>query len=150
MSTKPYWEQYIWKINLEKDSLTDEDIEQCYQYLCEHLGLIPSLQTKTEISFKNEIVIVQEAPLSTVKKKIVEVKNFENVNALSPDCSVKFGPQLTLVYGINGSGKSGVGRLLCNACFSREEREILPNVRTAFMPSPGPKRHLSWMMVQVI
>ncbi|MEW6144137.1 MAG: AAA family ATPase [Thermodesulfobacteriota bacterium] len=130
LSNKPYWEQYVWKINLEKDSLTDEDIDQCYQYLSEYLGLIDSLPNKRDISFKNEIVVAPEVPGGMRKMKILEVKDFVDVNALSKDCSVKFGPNLTLVYGGNGSGKSGVGRLLCNACFSRGEREILPNVRT--------------------
>lgn len=138
ISGKPYWEQYVWKTNLEKDSLTDEDIDQCYEYLSEHLGLIAPLPKKPDLSFKNEIVVAPEEA-GTVKKKILEVKDFEDVNALSPDCSVKFGPNLTLVYGSNGSGKSGVGRLLCNACFSRGEREILPNVRTASIPGPEAK-----------
>lgn len=138
ISGKPYWEQYVWKTNLEKDSLTDEDIDQCYEYLSEHLGLIAPLPKKPDLSFKNEIVVAPEET-GTVKKKILEVKDFEDVNALSPDCSVKFGPNLTLVYGSNGSGKSGVGRLLCNACFSRGEREILPNVRTASIPGPEAK-----------
>lgn len=138
ISGKPYWEQYVWKTNLEKDSLTDEDIDQCYEYLSEHLGLIPSLPKKPDLSFKNKILVAPEEA-GTVKKKILEVKDFEDVNALSPDCSVKFGPNLTLVYGSNGSGKSGVGRLLCNACFSRGEREILPNVRTASMTGPEAK-----------
>jgi len=129
LSNKPYWERYVWKTNLEKDSLTDEDINQCYQYLLEYLELIDTLPDKPEATFKNGVVALPEVVDSDVKKKILEVKNFQNVNALSVGCSVKFGPNLTLVYGSNGSGKSGVGRLLCNACFSRGEREILPNVR---------------------
>lgn len=129
LSAKPYWEQYVWKTNLEKDSVTDEDINQCYQYLSEYLGFIDTLSNKPEITFKNGIVASPEATDGGVKKKILEVKNFQEVNALSTECSVKFGQNLTLVYGSNGSGKSGVGRLLCNACFSRGEREILPNVR---------------------
>jgi hypothetical protein len=40
LTAKPFWEQYIWKICLEKDSLTAKDLEQCYAYLCEHLELI--------------------------------------------------------------------------------------------------------------
>lgn len=140
LSGKPYWEQYVWKINLEKDSLTDDDVDQCYRYLSEYLGLIElSSAQKPVISFKNEIVVVPEITSETVKIKMLEVKNFEDVNALAANCSVKFGPNLTLVYGGNGSGKSGVGRLLCNACFSRGEREILPNVRTAPIPSPQAK-----------
>lgn len=140
LTNKPYWEQYVWKLNLEKDSLTDEDIDLCYQYLSEQLGLIdPIPGHKPDISFKNEIITTPEATIGAEKKKITEVKNFEDVNALSSDCSLKFGPNLTLVYGSNGSGKSGVGRLLCNACFSRGEREILPNVRVASIPSPEAK-----------
>lgn len=136
LSAKPYWEQYVWKINFEKDSLTSEDIDQCYQYLSEHLGLIASLPgSKPAISFKNAMVAAPEITGNTAQLKILEVKAFEDVNALSPNCSVKFGPNLTLVYGGNASGKSGVGRLLCNACFSRGEREILPNARASMAES---------------
>lgn len=145
LSSKSYWEQYVWKTNLEKDSLTDEDVEQGYKYLSEHLGLIDPIPSKPDISFKNEIVVALEPIGSDVRKKILEVKDFKDVNALSEDCSVKFGPNLTLVYGSNGSGKSGVGRLLCNACFSRGEREILPNVRTA--SRPGPEARATFVMV---
>ncbi len=27
---KPFWEQYVWKLNLEKESLIDEDIDLCW------------------------------------------------------------------------------------------------------------------------
>jgi hypothetical protein len=137
LSNKPFWEQFVWKINLEKDSLTDEDIEQCYQYLSEHLGLIePFTGKRSVISFKNEIISIQEDPVNVKKIKIREVKDFIDVNALSENCSIKVGPNLTLAYGGNGSGKSGIGRLLGNACFSRGEREILPNIRTSSIPAP--------------
>src|SRR3989339_899836 len=134
LSRKPYWEQYVWDVNFEKESLTVEDIDLCYQYLSEYLGLIGSLPfEKPAISFKNDIIIPSEVSSKSAKIKILEVKNFKNINAISEDCSVKFGSNLTLIYGSNGSGKSGVGRLLCNACFSRGEREILPNVKNAAM-----------------
>lgn len=137
LSSRPYWEQYVWILNLEKDSLTDGDIRQCYQYLSEHLGLAESPDgNKPLISFKNEITSIQEIPLGADKIKILEVKDFVDVNALSPVCSIKVGPNLTLIYGGNGSGKSGIGRLLCNACFSRGEREILPNVQVDSIPDP--------------
>lgn len=131
LSTKPYWEQYVWKLNLEKETLTDEDLAQCYRYLSEHLELIPtSPGKKLALSFKHQVVAAPESVIGPPKIKIREVKDFVDVNAISKRCSVKFGPSLTLIYGGNGSGKSGVGRLLCNACFSRGDREILPNVKT--------------------
>lgn len=131
LSSKPYWEQYVWKINLEKDSLTDDDIEQCYKYFSEYIRIIPPLsEEKPPISFKNEMTYLPENVTATEKIQLREVKNFVNVNALPLECSIKVGANLTLVYGGNGSGKSGIGRLLGNACFSRGEREILPNVST--------------------
>lgn len=145
LSSKPFWEKYVWKLNLENESLTDEDVDLCYKYLSEHLGLIdPIPGTKPEISFKNEIFTdttnaEDGSILSAQKKKIVEVKDFSDVNAISGSCSIKFGSNLTLIYGGNGSGKSGVSRLLCNACFSRGEREILPNVKIASIPGPQAK-----------
>lgn len=130
LSKKPYWEQFVWKVNLEKDLLADEDIDQAYQYLSEHLGLIDApVKKPAPISFKKEMLTTPEVVEAPAKIKIVEVKDFVNVNAISDDCSIKFGPDMTLIYGGNGSGKSGIGRLLCNACFSRGERNILPNVR---------------------
>ena len=145
LSSKPFWEKYVWKLNLENESLTDEDVDLCYKYLSEHLGLIdPIPGTKPEISFKNEIFTdttnAEDGSVSSAqKKKIVEVKDFSDVNAISGSCSIKFGSNLTLIYGGNGSGKSGVSRLLCNACFSRGEREILPNVKIASIPGPQAK-----------
>lgn len=130
LSRKPHWEQFVWKINLEKDFLVPEDIDQAYQYLCEHLKLIETTSDSlTPITFKKEILTAPESTEIAPKIKIVEVKDFIDVNAISEGCSVKFGPGVTLIYGSNGSGKSGIGRLLGNACFSRGERDILPNVR---------------------
>jgi len=40
--------------------------------------------------------------------------------------SIKIGKQVTLVYGENGSGKSGYTRLLNNAFISRGDKTILP------------------------
>jgi hypothetical protein len=39
-----------------------------------------------------------------------------------------FNPVLTVVYGENGSGKSGYARVLGSACFTRGDREILPDI----------------------
>lgn len=140
LSGKPFWEQYVWHLNLKKESLTDEDVEQSYQYLSEYLGLRASSSGKRPvISFKNEIMSIPDSSLGTDKIQLVELKDFVDVNAISPECSIKIGPNLTLIYGGNGSGKSGIGRLLCNACFSRGEREILPNIRTASIPAPKPR-----------
>jgi AAA domain len=130
LNRKPYWERHLWKLNFEKELLTSEDIEACYADLCEHLDLSPpSAQPRKAISFQH-IPGPSNVQTGSIQIRLKEIKNLRNVNALSQSCILKFGNNLTLVYGANGSGKSGIGRLLCNACFSRGEREILPDVRS--------------------
>ena len=52
----------------------------------------------------------------------------QNVNALADDQTLRFAETgLTIVYGDNGSGKSGYGRVLKRACRARDQEDILPN-----------------------
>lgn len=50
------------------------------------------------------------------------IANIQNVNRLIPNAGLTFGPSnLTIVYGRNGSGKSGFVRILRTACRTRVE-----------------------------
>ena len=61
---------------------------------------------------------------------LVSMGNLTNVNAISPDNTILFfdpekpcpsKPQgLTIIYGLNGSGKSGYSRVLKRACYARD------------------------------
>ena len=57
--------------------------------------------------------------------------NLRNVNALPAAQEIRFGPQLTVVYGANSSGKTGYTRPLGCAAFARGEREVLTDARKA-------------------
>jgi hypothetical protein len=130
LNAKPYWEKHVWRLNLDKLYLTAADTDECYRLLCEDLGLAPKTGTRQAISFKNLMIAVDpNADAASKRVRLREVKDFDSVNALPANCAVSFNDNLTLVYGANGSGKSGIGRLLANACFSRGDREILPNVQ---------------------
>ena len=56
------------------------------------------------------------------------------VNALAQDQTIKFGNQLTVVYGANAAGKSGYTRILKRACRARGAEEILGNVVSGVTP----------------
>jgi hypothetical protein len=56
------------------------------------------------------------------------------VNALAPNQTITFGPQLTIVYGNNGAGKSGYTRVLKAACRARAAEAILGNVVSSGVP----------------
>lgn len=130
LSNKPYWEQYLWILCCDHVSLSDQMIERCFSYLSEFLGLIPPIrEDKPKLSLKGVVTLAPITPEAAARPRLVEVRDFQHVNALSKECSIKSSPHLTLIYGINGSGKSGVARIFANACFSRGQREILPDLK---------------------
>jgi energy-coupling factor transporter ATP-binding protein EcfA2 len=61
--------------------------------------------------------------------RIEELSEVFGVNAIKPGASLPFGKgNLTVIYGQNGSGKSGFARLIKQLCGSRSKDEIRPNV----------------------
>lgn len=70
---------------------------------------------------------------------VTAIKTLENVNAITANQSLTFGKHLTLIYGENGSGKSGYGRVMKKAARCQEKgiEEILPDV---FQSTAGPKK----------
>jgi len=70
------------------------------------------------------------SPSSPGRVALKALRSVENVNSLRAGAVVSFGPQLTVIYGENGSGKSGYVRILkrVGRCASRAVEAILPNV----------------------
>jgi len=65
------------------------------------------------------------------KLHLNSISNVKGINNLNPRKPLKFGEQnLSIIYGRNGSGKSGYVRILKNACGARRTEELLPNVFT--------------------
>lgn len=87
--------------------------------------------------------------------ELVGINDLENINALEKGSSLSFGATgLTVIYGDNGSGKSGFARLVKEVVGARHHQSILPN---AFDPAAsknqaakiayrvdGVERTLSW------
>jgi energy-coupling factor transporter ATP-binding protein EcfA2 len=61
--------------------------------------------------------------------RLKAIKDIRNVNALAETAALTFETQgLTVIYGANGSGKSGYARVLKRSCSARDQREsVLPN-----------------------
>jgi ABC-type transport system involved in cytochrome c biogenesis ATPase subunit len=57
-----------------------------------------------------------------------EIRNLRNVNRLAEDQVLRFGPGLNVVFGENGTGKSGYGRLCRRVCRAAEPGEVLHDV----------------------
>jgi hypothetical protein len=63
--------------------------------------------------------------------QIGAIKQLSNVNALAADQRLPMAPAgMTIIYGENGTGKSGYSRVLKKACRARDQREpILPDAK---------------------
>lgn len=62
------------------------------------------------------------------------ITHHSGVNALAAEQTIKFGPNLTIVFGRNAAGKSGYTRILKRACRSRHPEDILGNVLSGETP----------------
>ncbi len=70
------------------------------------------------------------SPAKTVAVKLLSINDAQNVNIIKAGLTQPFAESgVTLVYGDNGSGKSGYSRILKLACQARDKDEdILPDV----------------------
>ena len=72
---------------------------------------------------------VQTAPAQQPTKKLLfeSLTHVSGVNALCENQTIKFSPDVTVLYGLNGSGKSGYFRVLNNMS-GGVHKEIKPNI----------------------
>ncbi|MDB5120099.1 MAG: hypothetical protein JWN56_1317 [Sphingobacteriales bacterium] len=126
----PYWSQLLSAKLLSGVALADEDHQASYQYFLEDAGL----SGKTE---RPEIAVICKTESGYYKDdlKLLKILGVTGINALVPDQVMTFGSNLTIVYGANGSGKSGYIRLLNNVFITKGDKTILPNVHNAGTPA---------------
>jgi energy-coupling factor transporter ATP-binding protein EcfA2 len=120
-----YWFQYSGNRILEGENISDELVTSTYNLFKEDFNLKTIENERTEIIY-NEISVVSTTTVQHLE--LQTIKEIENVNALASGQSIPINSNLTIIYGGNGTGKSGYIRLLNNAFNSRGDKNILPNV----------------------
>jgi len=118
-----YWEQTALEKISTQEELTSDVFRQLLQYFIEDAGLAPIPANRPRLSLLENRV--EEPELASCR--LDRIFNLRNVNALPEGQEIRFGPQLTLLYGNNGAGKSGYARALGAAGFARGERRVFPN-----------------------
>ena len=78
---------------------------------------------------------VDANPLEAVRMDSLKVG--DGINALKPGAQIDFAPGVTVIFGENGSGKSGFVRVLKRAAGLRTAEDILHNVRGDKRPTPS-------------
>lgn len=125
---KPSWYSYALHIALQ-GSYSTVDVEALAKTACENHGIDLGIKSNASLQSysPDDLANVGMSERNVVLKSITARKG---VNALLPESEINFAMSgLTVVYGKNGSGKSGFSRIVRNASTSRSGSEpILPNV----------------------
>jgi energy-coupling factor transporter ATP-binding protein EcfA2 len=122
----PVWQQDAIARLYVKSDLSPQDFDDLYALLKSAHG-IPDPNGRVPSKLATELVAVPQASDRLVQ--IVAIKNLCNVNALAEDQRLPINPSgLSVIYGENGTGKSGYSRVFKKACRARDQREsIHPN-----------------------
>ena len=120
----PYWAKFLAVKILSGNVVSDNDIDTSNNYLLEQLKL-KEITEKPEISINYNIANTGKHKADLLLKKL---ENVVGVNALTEKQTIEFCPNLTIIYGANGSGKSGYVRLFKNVFYSKSLEYILPNI----------------------
>lgn len=128
--TLPNWQSDAIARLFAKESLSDADLDDLFALLKLAHG-IPDPQGRTAKKLSAEQIPAPAALNSHIKLRAL--KNFRHVNRIAENQRLAFGlAGLTVVYGDNGSGKSGYSRVLKRACRARDQSE--PIHPDAFLP----------------
>lgn len=106
--------------------LTADDLDDLYAMLKAAHGIPDPNDRKPKPLTADQIPAQVKASTHVVLRAM---KNLRHVNAIAENQHLPFGGAgLTVIYGDNGSGKSGYSRVLKRACRARDQMEIIhPN-----------------------
>ena len=117
------WQKLSLAYAIRHGSLPEPQIDEVYAVFLHRSGLGPDPAITIPAAITGRPALGALAPI-----RLTRVDNLRDVNALPNSATLTFSPGLTVIYGGNGTGKSGFARLLSNVCFSRAQHRILPNV----------------------
>lgn len=123
----PAWQQDAARRLYENPGgLTDKDYQELCRLALKENGLAP--EEVLEPVPMDPARLQQNASSNTLILK--SLGNLRHVNKIDPSQTISFSPTgLTVIFGNNGSGKSGYARVFKKACFCRDAGEdVLPDV----------------------
>lgn len=134
----PGWKSDAVRRILVQEKLTPRDEMDILAMLKEAFGLRDSTNPAPT---PNPVQrgMVSGAPQLKIRITLKTLKDLKNINAIPNGSYIPFSEEgLTVIYGENGSGKSGYARVLKKACSARDTNEqIHPNVFSEVVSSPA-------------
>jgi len=108
------WQRDALRRLFQHQECNSQDIDELYAMLKSARGL-PDPQNRQPIPLAAEHLPVQSAGVGVVV--LNALRELKNVNRIADGEKLTFAPKgITVIYGGNGSGKSGYSRVLKRAC----------------------------------
>ena len=121
-SSRPEWQRLILREVARGEALTPESIPPLVDRM-----ITNRFEDQTQFTAEDLPARASSGPCA----RLLEVRNVRNVNALLQDHPLTFEPSgMTIVYGDNGSGKSGYARLIKQIVRARHIEPILTDIFT--------------------
>lgn len=111
--------------------ISEEQTTELFQLFLAEKGLTGTLPAmEPELPYP-EAGSAQSEPL-----RLLSLSNVSGVNALSPGAAISFNRGLTILYGENGTGKTGYARILKRISAVQRPEEILPDINLSAAQTP--------------
>ncbi|MCX5577235.1 AAA family ATPase [Kaistia terrae] len=118
------WQRHIISHAVRDGMLSSERIDEVYRLFLREKGLDKGDEELPDVPES----VTGRAAVEGTPLALQAVRSLNNVNAIPDVSHLTFGPQLTVIYGQNGAGKTGFSRVLSRACFSRSSPQIIRNI----------------------
>ena len=137
---RPDWQRDALRRIVTKGKLDKNDLDELGQ-LCRVGRCMPG-------SVQASPLAKRHLPASNGKRasvSLVSISDVKGVNNLAPDQELKIEPQgLSIIYGDNGTGKSGYARILKNVCGARHTGRIEPNAFSSEQSPPNASASITY------
>ncbi len=134
-NTLPGWQRdAMRRLFQHPEGLSNHDYDELYTLL----KVAHGCSKRDNLVFKpltsSHLSVSTQSRQKVILKELGELKH---VNRIAPDQTLSFSKGMNIIYGDNGSGKSGYVRVMKNACRSRDPSEkIHPNVYSESNETP--------------
>lgn len=120
------WQNEAIRRLFKNGSLSQNDKDEIFELAKIEHGLSPKPKQAVDLMLK--VAELPAPPAPGQKISLNGVRELTNVNALKNDQRLSIGKQFTIIFGENGTGKSGYARVTKRACLARAVEPVLPNV----------------------
>lgn len=118
---QPHWVQSAVKMIYAQVEIKDTQIDEL-------LALLKTKEGQSKVSKVDFTGLLKSSSNAVNDLRLLSIGNIEGIDALAPRSPLPFLPNLSVIYGHNGSGKSGYARIIKKICGKPNAADLLPNV----------------------